>query len=124
METGPQVFVYSASMPEVRTDMREGVSRAPFIRLVSIFTTFVCNGSLIYFGALAAKPRNQHRGEAAPSTPRRSRATNTAAKPREAPRSTVRAARAKGVTSPRATPGPLILHCLDIDRVSWSQIYD
>ena len=30
METGPQVSVYSASMPEVRTDMWEGVSRAPF----------------------------------------------------------------------------------------------
>ena len=29
MKTGPQVSVYSASMPEVRTDMREGVSRAP-----------------------------------------------------------------------------------------------
>ena len=48
METGPQVFVYSGSMPEVRTDMLEGVSRAPFFRLVSTFTTFVCNGSLTY----------------------------------------------------------------------------
>ena len=34
METDPIVSVYSASMPEVRTDMREGVSRAPFFRLV------------------------------------------------------------------------------------------
>ena len=28
--TGPQVSVYSSSMPEVRADMRKGVNRAPF----------------------------------------------------------------------------------------------
>ena len=37
METGPQVSVYSASIPEVRTDMREGVSRAPFSDLFRLY---------------------------------------------------------------------------------------
>ena len=37
METGPQVSVYSASMPEVRTDMREGVIRAPFSDLFRLY---------------------------------------------------------------------------------------
>ena len=37
METGPQVSVYSTSMPEVRLDMREGVSRAPFPDLFRLY---------------------------------------------------------------------------------------
>ena len=37
MKTGPQVSVYSALIPEVRMDMREGVNRAPFSDLFRLY---------------------------------------------------------------------------------------
>lgn len=40
METFQKVPVYSASMPEVRTNMRDGVHRALFFRLVMFDTRY------------------------------------------------------------------------------------
>jgi len=37
MESGPHVPVYSAPMPEVRTDMREGTNRAPFSDIFRLY---------------------------------------------------------------------------------------
>ena len=54
METGPQVSVYSASMPEVRTDMREGVSRAPFSDLFQLYDFRLQRHSDLFLGPLAS----------------------------------------------------------------------
>ena len=37
MKFGSKVSVYSALIPEVRTDMREGVNRAPFSDLFRLY---------------------------------------------------------------------------------------